>query len=176
MKWLPAWPPEKVLCKSLKREVSTKDIPVLMLTARKDEVDRVLGLELGADDYVVKPFSPRELVLRVRAILRRSSSGGADSPEEQLEFGSLRISRSAHQVWVDDKALALTATEFKLLTTLIAVFSGHEFNFDASFTYITSLVYLSIFGSVIAFGAYLTLAHNWANPAASNKSFELFAR
>lgn len=107
------------VCKSLKREASTKDIPVLMLTARKDEVDRILGLELGADDYVVKPFSPRELVLRVRAILRRSSSGGADSSEEDLQLGSLRISRSAHQVWVNDKPLALTATEFKLLTTLI---------------------------------------------------------
>lgn len=106
------------VCKSLKREAATKDIPVLMLTARKDEVDRILGLELGADDYVVKPFSPRELVLRVRAILRRStaSNGAAD---DEMRFGPLRVSRSAHQVWVDDELLSLTATEFKLLTTLI---------------------------------------------------------
>ena len=89
-----------------------------MLTARKDEVDRIIGLELGADDYVVKPFSPRELILRVRAILRRAG-GEADETEADIQYGGLRISRTAHQVWIDEKPLALTATEFKLLTTLI---------------------------------------------------------
>ena len=64
------------VCKTLKQDAATRDVPVLMLTARKDEVDRIVGLELGADDYVVKPFSPRELVLRVRAILRRTQQDG----------------------------------------------------------------------------------------------------
>ncbi|MBS11695.1 MAG: DNA-binding response regulator [Gemmatimonadetes bacterium] len=106
------------VCKSLKSDAATKDLPVLMLTARKDEVDRILGFELGADDYVVKPFSPRELILRVRAILRRAG-GEADETEADIQYGGLRISRTAHQVWIDEKPLALTATEFKLLTTLI---------------------------------------------------------
>ena len=106
------------VCKSLKSDAATKDLPVLMLTARKDEVDRIIGLELGADDYVVKPFSPRELILRVRAILRRAG-GEADETEADIQYGGLRISRTAHQVWIDEKPLALTATEFKLLTTLI---------------------------------------------------------
>ena len=107
------------VCKALKRESQTRHIPVLMLTARKDEVDRILGLELGADDYVVKPFSPRELVLRVRAILRRSTSTTAEKTNDNVQFGALRISTSAHRVWVDEAPLTLTATEFKLLTTLV---------------------------------------------------------
>ena len=107
------------VCKALKRESQTRHIPVLMLTARKDEVDRILGLELGADDYVVKPFSPRELLLRVRAILRRSTSTTAEKTNDDVQFGALRISTSAHRVWVDEAPLTLTATEFKLLTTLV---------------------------------------------------------
>ena len=107
------------VCKTLKQARETKDIPVLMLTARKDEVDRILGLELGADDYVVKPFSPRELVLRVRAILRRSEGQSNEDQNDEVCVGALRIDRGAHQAWVDDVQLTLTATEFKLLTTLV---------------------------------------------------------
>ena len=104
------------VCKALRGGEQTRDIPGLMLTARRDEVDRVRGLELGADDYVVKPFSPRELVLRVRAILRRSSDATAD---ERIRIGPLNIDLSEYRAWLDDEPLLLTATEFKLLTTLI---------------------------------------------------------
>ena len=107
------------VCKSLKRAEETRNIPILMLTARKDEVDRILGLELGADDYVVKPFAPRELILRVRAILRRAEAGPAGDNDDEIRVGALRVNRSAHQAWVQEEPLTLTATEFKLLTTLI---------------------------------------------------------
>lgn len=108
------------VCKSLKQSSKTKDIPVLMLTARKDEVDRILGLELGADDYVVKPFSPRELVLRARAILRRGAGARpSEVADEEMNYGALRINTSAHQAWIEDEPLSLTATEFKLLTILV---------------------------------------------------------
>lgn len=104
------------ICKRLKQDPITHDIQVLMLTAKGEEIDRVLGFELGADDYVVKPFSVRELMLRVQAILRRSSP--PSSPPKMLEFGVLRVDRSAHRVWVSDVEVELTALEFKLLTTL----------------------------------------------------------
>jgi two-component system phosphate regulon response regulator PhoB len=87
-----------------------------MLTAKGEEVDRVVGFELGADDYVVKPFSARELLLRIQAILRRAQA----EPEARplLEFGRLRVDREAHRVWVDGDEVELTALEFKLLVTL----------------------------------------------------------
>jgi len=107
------------VCKSLRGDVPTREIPILMLTAKKDDVDRVVGLELGADDYVVKPFVPRELVLRVRAILRRSSGTSTGSAAEEMRFGPLRISRPAHQAWLGGEPLTLTATEFGLLVTLM---------------------------------------------------------
>jgi DNA-binding response OmpR family regulator len=93
-------------------------IPVILLTARTDEADRVLGLELGADDYVVKPFSPRELVARVRSVLRRSASPSATAV---LSFDGLVIDTIAREVAVDDEAVALTAKEFDLLAYL----AGH---------------------------------------------------
>jgi DNA-binding response OmpR family regulator len=92
------------------------DIPVILLTARTEEPDRVLGLELGADDYVVKPFSPRELVARVRSVLRRSAA--ADKPAEILEFGSLRIDEQARVVTLDDTEIEMTPKEFDLLAFL----------------------------------------------------------
>ena len=105
------------VCRLLKQTPRTKGIPVLMLTARAEEVDRVVGLELGADDYLVKPFSPRELVLRIRAILRRI--GGNDEAEAiQLAAGPLVIDLVGCQVQLDGDSIELTATEFKLLTTL----------------------------------------------------------
>ena len=96
---------------------STRRIAVLMLTARKDEPDRIRGLSLGADDYLAKPFSPQELVLRVGAILRRTAA--PESPGDSLRFGALQIDRAAHRVMVESRPIDLTATEFKLLTTLV---------------------------------------------------------
>ena len=106
------------VCKELKRSPVTKDIPVLMLTARGEEVDRIVGLELGADDYVVKPFSPRELILRVRAILHRHA------PEEKSitrwQRDGLAVDLDAHRLSVDNAETSLTATEFRLLAELIS--------------------------------------------------------
>jgi two-component system phosphate regulon response regulator PhoB len=104
------------VCKALKQDPHTRDIAVLMLTAKGEEVDRIVGFELGADDYVVKPFSVRELLLRIDAILRRGK--GEASAEAPTEFGCLRIDRGAHRVWVEQQELELTALEFKLLLNL----------------------------------------------------------
>ncbi len=92
--------------------------PVLFVSARDDEVDRILGLELGADDYITKPFSPRELVARVRGALRRSHLG-AEAATTALEVGDLRLVPSQHRAFVDGAEVALTATEFQLLTFLM---------------------------------------------------------
>ena len=105
------------VCKELKRSAETRSIPVIMLTARGEEVDRIVGLELGADDYVVKPFSPRELLLRVRAILRRSS--GEPAAESVWQNEGLRVDFEAHKATIDGEEITLTATEFKLLMELI---------------------------------------------------------
>lgn len=104
------------VCRRLKQNPQTAAIPVLMVTAKGEEVDRVVGFELGADDYVVKPFSVRELILRARAILRRSE--GSDKPVERFDFGLLRVDRAAHRAWVADHEVTLTALEFRLLMTL----------------------------------------------------------
>ncbi len=93
------------------------DIPIIMLTAKGEVEDRIVGLELGADDYLVKPFSPRELVARVRALLRRAHIE-SDPQREVFTFGDLVIDLSGHKVFVDNKEVDLTASEFKLLTTL----------------------------------------------------------
>jgi DNA-binding response OmpR family regulator len=90
--------------------------PVLFVTARDDEVDRVLGLELGADDYVTKPFSPRELVARVRSVLRRAGGGPAG---EVLEIGTTRVDVGQRRVWTDGTEVSLTSTEFDLLAALM---------------------------------------------------------
>jgi phosphate regulon transcriptional regulator PhoB len=105
------------VCRELKRNAETKHIPIIMLTAKGEEIDRIVGLELGADDYVVKPFSPRELTLRIRAVLRRS--GGEENPETIWQEDGLRVDLEAHKVTVDEEAIVLTATEFKLLVELI---------------------------------------------------------
>ncbi len=104
------------VCKLLRRDSATAGIPLLMLTAKASEVDRILGLELGADDYVTKPFSPRELVLRVRKLLARGKPQEARS--ERMVFGDLTIDIPRHLVSWKGQSLELTATEFKLLTTL----------------------------------------------------------
>jgi two-component system phosphate regulon response regulator PhoB len=105
------------VCRLLKQRAESKDIPVLMLTARTEEVDRIVGLELGADDYLVKPFSPRELVLRIRAILRRAHSGEIEE-DELIQAGLLLIDPIGHRVQVAGEHVELTATEFRLLLTL----------------------------------------------------------
>src|SRR6188768_64880 len=104
------------VCRQLKEAQDTRGIAVIMLTARGEEIDRVVGFELGADDYVVKPFSVRELLLRVTAILRRSQ--GEQETAASIEFGTLRVDREAHRVWANETELELTALEFKLLVTL----------------------------------------------------------
>jgi two-component system phosphate regulon response regulator PhoB len=103
------------LCKTLRQDATMRGIRVMMLTAKSEEIDRVLGFELGADDYIVKPFSVRELLLRVQSVLRRtiSEDGG-----ETFLFGMLRVDRAAHRVWVEGQEVDLTALEFKLLLTL----------------------------------------------------------
>ena len=104
------------VCKILRRDPATGRIPILMLTARATEMDRVVGLEVGADDYVTKPFSPRELVLRIRKLLGRTRT--EDDPVAQLQFGDLEIDVPRHLVRVAGKEIVLTATEFKLLEIL----------------------------------------------------------
>jgi len=104
------------VCRTLKSDPATRQVPVVMLTAKGEEIDRVVGFELGADDYVVKPYSMRELTLRVQAILRRRAAPTASS--ELATFGRLRIDREGHRVWVDGGEVALTALELRLLCTL----------------------------------------------------------
>jgi two-component system, OmpR family, phosphate regulon response regulator PhoB len=110
---LPVVPGTEV-ARLLRQGERTRNIPIIMLTSRGEEVDRVVGFELGADDYVVKPFSPRELVLRIQAVLRREERGGAEG-EQPIAFGPLRIDVASHSVRLKGKELELTTTEFKLL-------------------------------------------------------------
>jgi len=105
------------ICKSLKRSSKTQNIPVVMLTAKGEEVDRIVGFELGADDYIVKPFSPRELILRLRAILRRQEKEPAE--ESLLTYQDLQIDLESYRVWLKDEELKLTVTELNLLMELI---------------------------------------------------------
>jgi len=105
------------VCRQLKMNEKTRAVPVLMLTAKGEEIDRVVGFEVGADDYVVKPFSVRELLLRVRAIRRRSIPATAAAETDELVIGRLRMDASGHRTWVDGGEIVLTALEFKLLQT-----------------------------------------------------------
>jgi DNA-binding response OmpR family regulator len=103
------------VCRALRRE---RDVPIIMLTARDTEVDRVVGLELGADDYVVKPFSVRELMARVKNVLRRTCAQPADTAPDTIRVGSLWVDCSRHEARWDDTGLELTTLEFRLLYTL----------------------------------------------------------
>jgi two-component system phosphate regulon response regulator PhoB len=107
------------LCRDIKSNSRTKDIPIIILTAKADEVDRVVGFELGADDYVIKPFSVRELILRVKAILKRRTSAKDIAEESLYSFGDLRLNFDAYQVFINDSEIGLTALEFRLLKHLI---------------------------------------------------------
>jgi len=102
------------VCRILRAESS---VPIIMLTARSTEDDRLFGLDIGADDYVTKPFSPRELMARIRAVLRRSGEAAPDAAAE-IRVGDLRIDRRGHEVWREGQLISLTPTEFKLLLTL----------------------------------------------------------
>lgn len=106
------------VCRTLRADPRTQSIPVIMLTAKDQEMDRVVGFELGADDYVAKPFSTRELMLRLRAILRRRNEP-TEPPATELVFGIIRIDRAEYRVFVEGRAVTLTALEFRLLVQLI---------------------------------------------------------
>jgi two-component system phosphate regulon response regulator PhoB len=107
------------LCRRVRGDKRLRDLPVLMLTAKSEEIDRVVGFELGADDYVTKPFSPRELVLRVKALLRRRGAGRTEGERAAIEHGSLRVDTESHRCHVGEREIVLTAKEFKLLEALV---------------------------------------------------------
>jgi two-component system phosphate regulon response regulator PhoB len=106
------------VCKTLKSEGATSQIPIIMLTAKAEEIDRILGLELGADDYITKPFSPRELVLRVKSVVRRTASGLHEKPD-LIKIGDIVVDRLRFDVRVNEESLEMTPTEFKLLLILM---------------------------------------------------------
>ncbi len=105
------------ICKTLKNESKTAGLPIIMLSAKADEVDRIVGFELGADDYLTKPFSPRELVLRVKSVLRRTAV--PHEVHDRLMLGPISMQRSLHEVTIGGDFVQLTATEFKVLALLI---------------------------------------------------------
>jgi two-component system phosphate regulon response regulator PhoB len=105
--------------KRLKGKAETEATPVIMLTAKGEEIDRIVGFELGADDYITKPFSPRELILRVRAIFKRSADEPASNDAEVMTFNELTVNSAKHRVTIDGKAVELTTREFKLLSALL---------------------------------------------------------
>lgn len=102
-------------CRQLRR---SSDVPILFLSSRDDEIDRVLGLELGADDYVTKPFSPRELVARINAILKRARSAPSDEPAAAVKLGLLEVDPTEHRAYWDGTEVSLTATEFQMLLVM----------------------------------------------------------
>lgn len=115
------------LCRILKEDERTSDTPIIMLTAKSEELDKVLGLELGADDYITKPFSPRELIARVKAVLRRTKK--QKTKEKILTVGDIRINTETYEVTKSNKNIKLSATEFKLLAWLVER-KGRIFNRD----------------------------------------------
>ena len=110
--------PGTEICRQLKSAERTRQVPVIMVTARTDEVDRVVGFELGADDFVTKPFSVRELLLRIKAVLRRGPPGAPAVLQERV--GPVRIDLAGHRAFVAERELQLTALEFKLLSTFMS--------------------------------------------------------
>jgi two-component system phosphate regulon response regulator PhoB len=106
------------ICRRLREQERTREVPVVMCTAKGEEIDRVVGFEVGADDYVVKPFSVRELILRIRALLRRVQRN--EGEPSLIRFGRLKIDRDAHRAWVDEGEVDLTALEFRLLHAFLS--------------------------------------------------------
>ncbi len=115
---LPRKSGEEVI-KHLKAQKATADIPVIILTAKSDEIDRVLGLELGADDYITKPFSPRELIARVRAVMRRTVREEQTGRSKRIVYGKLEVDDLRHEVKYDDSVVPLTSKEYSLLRYLL---------------------------------------------------------
>ena len=115
--WMMPPPDGLAVCRTLRSDADTRDIPILMLTARGEEIDKVLGLELGADDYIVKPFGIKELCARVRAVLRRTAR--SQEPEQKLEAGTLQVDIARHTVTKNGTKIELTAKEFDLLAMLM---------------------------------------------------------
>ena len=107
------------VCRLLRADVATRDTAIVMLTARGEEADIVRGLEAGADDYIVKPFSPRVLAARVEAVLRRAAAARGQRQDERYQAGGFEVDLAAHRVRVDGVEVELTATEFRLLTLLV---------------------------------------------------------
>lgn len=131
------------VCKSLKNDVRTRNIPVVMLTAKGEEIDRIVGFEVGADDYLTKPFSPRELTLRIKALLRRLKEREWAQTAQPASFGILSMDPSRFQVNVGKEEVRLTALEFKLLQYLINnkgrvatrdILLDHVWGYDAALT------------------------------------------
>ena len=106
------------ICRTMRADGALKGVPIIMVTARDDEIDRIVGFEVGADDYVTKPFSVRELMLRIRAVLRRKGAL-QDAEHRRLKAGQVTVDMEAYRVWSNDIELQLTPLEFKLLTTLM---------------------------------------------------------
>ncbi|WP_130470138.1 winged helix-turn-helix domain-containing protein [Candidatus Magnetaquicoccus inordinatus] len=107
------------LCRRMRSDPRTRSVAILMLTAKGEEIDRVVGFEMGADDYMVKPFSMRELMLRIQALLRRTAPDFASTAQQELQFGLLRMDVAAFRVWSADREVRLTTMEFKLLALLL---------------------------------------------------------
>lgn len=105
------------VCMQLRAAAVTRAVPIIIMSAKADEIDRIVGFEVGADDYVLKPFSMRELILRIRAVLRRHAV--SSQPASMVEFGRLRVDPAAHRAWVDGVDVSLTALEFRLLMLLL---------------------------------------------------------
>ena len=105
------------LCKEIRADINLKNLAIIMLTAKGEEVDRIIGFELGADDYVTKPFSVRELILRVKVILKKQTE--SIESDESIEFGPIKLNLDAHEVLINNDEIVLTALEFKLLKHLI---------------------------------------------------------
>jgi len=105
------------LCKEIRADINLKNLAIIMLTAKGEEIDRIIGFELGADDYVTKPFSVRELILRVKVILKKQTE--SVESDESIEFGPIKLNLDAHEVLINNDEIVLTALEFKLLKHLI---------------------------------------------------------
>jgi DNA-binding response OmpR family regulator len=114
------------VCRRLKEDPATRPIPIIMVTAKGEESDIVLGLGIGADDYVTKPFSPRELIARIKAVVRRRSPATDGDEGERIEREGVVVDAGRHQVWIDGKPVAFTATEFRILQ-LLASHPGRVF-------------------------------------------------
>ncbi len=119
--------PGMEICRVLRNDPKTKNLPIIMLTAKGEEVDKILGLEVGADDYLTKPFSPRELLARIRAVMRRTS--GKKEDEKVIRIGDLTINKETYTVTKRDLPLSLSSTEFRLLLYLVEK-KGKVFNRD----------------------------------------------